>query len=158
MIMHGVKDTGVAVTTGGYRPRPLAILSDLDAAKLSSAVVDYVRSERAANVVLGLPLHKNGTDGEQRSITRLFGQSLLAKVRRRCGANVDVELCDEGIKDDEIVSSEALLGVRLDDALEPPRRVRDASDPRPVALARGECRARRRMERQRTKSFICARS
>ena len=57
---------------GGYRPRPLAILllSGLDANALSSHVVDYVLSERATNVVLGLPLHKNGTGSEQSDITR----------------------------------------------------------------------------------------
>ncbi|KAL7523135.1 LOW QUALITY PROTEIN: hypothetical protein ACHAWF_000390, partial [Thalassiosira exigua] len=37
---YGLSWTGVAVTTGGYRPRPLAIPSGLDADALSSRIVD----------------------------------------------------------------------------------------------------------------------
>ena len=57
--------------------------------------MDYVLSERATNIVLGLPLHKNGTASEQSSITRLFGLELLKEVRRRCGPGVHVHLWDE---------------------------------------------------------------
>ena len=92
---YGLTRTGIAITTGGYRPRPLTILAGLNTTQLSTAIVDYVQSERATNIVLGLPLHKNGTDSEQSSITRTFGQFLLQDVRRRCGKNVDVVMWDE---------------------------------------------------------------
>lgn len=92
---YGLTRTGIAITTGGYRPRPLTILSGLDATELSSAIVNYVQSEQATNIVMGLPLHKNGTASVQSSITRLFGQVLLTEVRQRCGSNIDLNLWDE---------------------------------------------------------------
>lgn len=93
---YGLSRTGIAITTGGYQPRPLTILSGLNnTQQLSSCIVDYVLSERATNIVLGLPLHKNGTSSEQSSLTRIFGMELLKEVRRRCGPSVHVHLWDE---------------------------------------------------------------
>lgn len=92
---YGLTRTGIAISTGGYRPRPLAILSNLNATELSTSVVNYVISEQATNIVLGLPLHKDGSDSEQSNITREFGQLLLQEVRKRCGTNISITLWDE---------------------------------------------------------------
>ncbi|KAL7538419.1 hypothetical protein ACHAXR_009316 [Thalassiosira sp. AJA248-18] len=101
---YGLTRTGIATTTGGYRPRPLTILSGLNSTELATAIVDYVVSERATNIVLGLPLHKNGTASEQSGITRMFGQYLLKEVRQRCGMTVELALWDERYTSKEAAS------------------------------------------------------
>jgi putative Holliday junction resolvase len=95
---YGLVRTGVAATTsGGYSPRPLAILFGYaNSSDLSRSIIDLVLSERATEIVLGLPLHKNGTDSEQSAITRRFGEFLAAEARGRCGRdNARVVLWDE---------------------------------------------------------------
>eukprot|EP00578_Thalassiosira_sp_NH16_P003535 CAMPEP_0181131678 /NCGR_PEP_ID=MMETSP1071-20121207/30571_1 /TAXON_ID=35127 /ORGANISM="Thalassiosira sp., Strain NH16" /LENGTH=285 /DNA_ID=CAMNT_0023217923 /DNA_START=10 /DNA_END=867 /DNA_ORIENTATION=- len=101
---YGLVRTGIAITTGGYRPRPLNIISGLDSAELSKVVVDHVLTERATNVVLGLPLHKNGTVSEQSVVTRTFGQELMREMRCRCGSNIDLVLWDERYTSKEAAS------------------------------------------------------
>ena len=103
-IDYGLSRTGLAITTGGYRPRPLTILSDLQTTELITTIVNYVISERATNIVLGLPLNKNGTDSHQSFITREFGQSLLQEVRSRCGLGINISLWDERYTSKEAVS------------------------------------------------------
>ena len=101
---YGLIRTGVAISTGGYHPRPLAILSNLNATELSTTIVNYVISEQATNIVLGLPLHKDGSDSEQSNITREFGQFLLQEVRKRCGTNISITLWDERYTSKEAAS------------------------------------------------------
>lgn len=93
---YGLVRTGIAVTSGGYSPCPLAILSGyINGTDLSTRIVDIVVSERATNVVLGLPLNKNGTASEQSELTRLFGKHLAMEIRKRCGHTTKVVLWDE---------------------------------------------------------------
>ena len=101
---YGLTRTGVAVTFGGYRPRPLAILSGLNNTELATALVDYVQSEQATNIVLGLPLNKNGTASKQSLITRDFGRALLSEVRSRCGPGIPIQLWDERYTSKEAAS------------------------------------------------------
>jgi putative transcription antitermination factor YqgF len=129
-IDYGLSRTGIAVTTGGYRPRPLAILSGytkqytlrnttkikeitgsedgivtgIDNSRLVEAIVSYATSERVTNLVLGLPLHKNGSISEQSNITRKFGMELLECVRRECGMTMNVTLWDERYTSKEAAS------------------------------------------------------
>ncbi len=100
----GLVRTGIAISTGGYQPRPLTILSNLNATQLSSKIVDYVISEQATNIVLGLPLHKNGTVSEQSTLTKEFGHILLQEVRKKCGKKVKVTLWDERYTSKEAAS------------------------------------------------------
>lgn len=100
----GLVRTGIAISTGGYQPRPLTILSDLNATQLSSKIVDYVIAEQATNIVLGLPLHKNGTISEQSTLTKEFGHILLQEVRKKCGRKVSVTLWDERYTSKEAAS------------------------------------------------------
>jgi putative Holliday junction resolvase len=94
---YGLVRTGIAVTSGGYSPRPLSILSGHDnATTLSRSIVDVLINEGATEIVLGLPLHKNGTDSEQSTLTRIFGMVLAMEVRKRCGRyDARVVLYDE---------------------------------------------------------------
>jgi putative Holliday junction resolvase len=93
---YGLVRTGIAVTSGGYSPCPLAILSGYNnGTDLSTRIVDIVVSERATNVVLGLPLNKNGTASEQSELTRAFGKHLAMELRKRCGHTTKVVLWDE---------------------------------------------------------------
>jgi putative Holliday junction resolvase len=96
-IDYGLSRTGIAITTGGYHPRPLAILSNYNqnSTTLSTQIVQYILSERATNIVLGLPLHKDGSNSEQSNITRTFGQILLQQVRQNCGPSINLTLWDE---------------------------------------------------------------
>ncbi|KAL7435721.1 hypothetical protein ACHAXM_004806 [Skeletonema potamos] len=95
-IDYGLSRTGIAITTGGYHPRPLAILSNYqNSTHLSTQIVQYIISEQATNIVLGLPLHKDGSNSEQSHITREFGQVLLQQVRQYCGNQISLTLWDE---------------------------------------------------------------
>lgn len=127
-IDYGLSRTGLAVTTGGYRPRPLAILSgytraiksrvdsknkgstqgDVDGkddnsdmviqynnTRLCQEILTYATAEQVTNLVLGLPLHKNGSISEQSTLTHQFGMELLECVRRECGTTMNVTLWDE---------------------------------------------------------------
>mmetsp|Transcript_27462 Transcript_27462/g.53161 ORF Transcript_27462/g.53161 Transcript_27462/m.53161 type:complete len:346 (+) Transcript_27462:97-1134(+) len=100
----GLVRTGIAISTGGYQPRPLTILSNLNATQLSSKIVDFVIAEQATNIVLGLPLHKNGTISEQSTLTKEFGHILLQEVRKKCGRRVSVTLWDERYTSKEAAS------------------------------------------------------
>jgi RNase H-fold protein (predicted Holliday junction resolvase) len=91
---YGLVRTGVAVTVG-YDPKPLAILTDLNATRVSQQVVRYCRSEQASRVIVGLPLHKNGTVAEQTNLTLNFSQELAKHVLRELGPGVPVLLWDE---------------------------------------------------------------
>jgi len=95
---------GVAITTGGYRPRPLTILSGLTTSELTTTIVKYVISERANNIVLGYPLNKNGTLSHQSSITKDFGLCLLQVVRQQCGNHINITLWDERYTSKEATS------------------------------------------------------
>ncbi|KAK1735060.1 RuvX/YqgF family protein [Skeletonema marinoi] len=79
-------------------------LSNLNTTELSTTIVNYVISEQATNIVLGLPLHKDGSDSEQSNITREFGQFLLQEVRKRCGTIISITLWDERYTSKEAAS------------------------------------------------------
>jgi len=106
---YGLVRTGVAATVG-YDPRPLTILSSLNETEAAKAVVQICRDEQAQRVVLGLPLHKNGTEAEQSNLTRAFGSYLSCAVYAEFGPNVPVYLWDE-----RYTSKEAAARVRSRD-------------------------------------------
>mmetsp|Transcript_21521 Transcript_21521/g.53179 ORF Transcript_21521/g.53179 Transcript_21521/m.53179 type:complete len:208 (+) Transcript_21521:4324-4947(+) len=78
---YGLVRTGVAATVG-YDPTPLKILSNLNNTEVSGCVVEMCRAEQANQVVVGLPLHKNGTEANQTTITRVFAAQLADHVIR----------------------------------------------------------------------------
>jgi putative Holliday junction resolvase len=91
---YGLVRTGVAVTVG-YNPKPLAILSDLNSTQVCDCVVDICKTEQASRVIVGLPLHKNGTEAEQTTLTRIFAAELAQKVLLGLGPKVPVVMWDE---------------------------------------------------------------
>ena len=94
-IDYGGVRTGLAATIG-YDFRPLRIVSDLNNTDLCAEVVATVRSENAQRIVVGLPLHKNGTESERSNITRCFAEELSAAVLSNFGPDfVGVHMWDE---------------------------------------------------------------
>lgn len=81
---YGLVRTGVAVTIG-YDPKPLRILKDLNNTEVSQQVIEICSAEKANQVIVGLPLHKNGTEANQTKITRAFASELANHVIRNLG-------------------------------------------------------------------------
>lgn len=91
---YGLVRTGVAATVG-YNPKPLEIISDLNNTEVCHRVVEICRAEQAQQVIVGLPLHKNGTEAEQTNLTRVFAAELATKVLYALGPDVLVYMWDE---------------------------------------------------------------
>eukprot|EP00532_Pseudo-nitzschia_australis_P005614 CAMPEP_0168174692 /NCGR_PEP_ID=MMETSP0139_2-20121125/6665_1 /TAXON_ID=44445 /ORGANISM="Pseudo-nitzschia australis, Strain 10249 10 AB" /LENGTH=418 /DNA_ID=CAMNT_0008092911 /DNA_START=121 /DNA_END=1377 /DNA_ORIENTATION=- len=119
---YGLVRTGVAVTIG-YNPEALdvivtdhPILTDDEAEKMSEEevekeqerrleiqrskvterVIELARRENADRIVVGLPLHKNGTEAHQSGLARKLACDHLAlAVLRTLGPGVSVYMCDE---------------------------------------------------------------
>jgi putative Holliday junction resolvase len=77
---------------------------------LAQDVVQTAASLQVSLIILGLPLHKNGTEQEQSSLTRTFGQELAAMAMARLGPNMKVMLWDE-----RYTSREAAARAQADD-------------------------------------------
>jgi putative holliday junction resolvase len=119
---YGTVRTGVAVTVG-YDPKPLAILSDLNATETCDKIVQMAASERVSQVILGLPFHKNGTVAEQTNLTVAFAEELAATVVKSLGPDVPVFYFDERYTSKEAAArlrsknpNEALYGMLDADA------------------------------------------
>lgn len=117
---YGLMRTGVA-TTVGYTPTPRAILSNLTNEVLCEEIVRIAAAEAASRIVVGLPLHKNGTIAEQTNLTIAFAEKLAYKSLERLGPHVIVELWDE-----RYTSKEAAARLRSVDPRSSTRGVLDA--------------------------------
>ncbi len=91
---YGLVRTGVAATVG-FNPKPLDILSDLNNTQVCQRVIEISRAEQAKQVIVGLPLHKNGTEAEQTNLTRIFAAELANQVLYELGPDCPVYLWDE---------------------------------------------------------------
>lgn len=91
---YGLVRTGVAATVG-YDPKPLAIISDLNSTQACQQIIQIVQAERASRIILGLPVHKNGTEAEQTTLTRIFASELSQMVLQKLGPKVPVYFWDE---------------------------------------------------------------
>lgn len=91
---YGLVRTGVAVTVG-FNPKPLDILTDLNNTQVCQRVIEICRAEQAKQIIVGLPLHKNGTEAEQTNLTRIFATELANQVLYELGPNCPVYLWDE---------------------------------------------------------------
>jgi putative Holliday junction resolvase len=91
---YGLVRTGLAVTVG-YAPQPLEIVEESNATVVARHIVQHADSLRVSQIILGLPLHKNGTEAEQTNLTRTFGSQLALQVLQKLGPNVPVLLWDE---------------------------------------------------------------
>lgn len=91
---YGLSRTGVAITVG-YNPKPIDIIKETDSALVVDSIVHYATSMQVSQIVLGLPLEKNGTECEQANLTRAFGEHLAIEVIAKLGPQVPVLLWDE---------------------------------------------------------------
>jgi len=91
---YGLVRTGVAVTIG-YDPKPIAILSDLNNTQLCQKVLEFAKAEQVAKIIVGLPLHKNGTVAEQTNLTLVFAEEMARASLLELGPRVPVEMWDE---------------------------------------------------------------
>lgn len=97
---YGLVRTGLALTVG-YEPVPLAILQETDLSKpwnttaVCVKVMEYATSQQVHRIVVGLPLHKNGTVAEQTNLTLAFGYELTAAALQTLGPGVPVHFFDE---------------------------------------------------------------
>ena len=121
---YGLVRTGVAVTIG-YNPEALDVIItdhpllkdyeveeqglseseveeeeerrlEIQRSKVAEKVVELARRETVDRIVVGLPLHKNGTEAPQTALTRKFARDHLAILAlRTLGPGVSVYMCDE---------------------------------------------------------------
>eukprot|EP00546_Thalassionema_frauenfeldii_P006252 CAMPEP_0178923358 /NCGR_PEP_ID=MMETSP0786-20121207/16674_1 /TAXON_ID=186022 /ORGANISM="Thalassionema frauenfeldii, Strain CCMP 1798" /LENGTH=283 /DNA_ID=CAMNT_0020597843 /DNA_START=215 /DNA_END=1067 /DNA_ORIENTATION=+ len=91
---YGLSRTGVAITVG-YNPKPIDIIKETNSALVVDSIVQYATSMQVSQIVLGLPLEKNGTECEQANLTRVFGEHLAIEVIAKLGPQVPVLLWDE---------------------------------------------------------------
>jgi len=90
----GTIRTGVAVTIG-YAPCPLPILQNMNTTEVAIKIVQLCQSESVSQVVVGWPIHKNGTVSEQANVTREFADLLSSSCYARFGPTFRVLLFDE---------------------------------------------------------------
>ena len=77
-IDYGLRRTGICVSVG-FSPRPLPLIQHKnDSAVVVAEVCETIRKEVAEQVVIGMPLNTNGTEGEQANHTRTFVEKLRA--------------------------------------------------------------------------------
>ena len=92
---YGLVRTGLAVTIG-YEPIPITIVSDLNNTQLSQYIIKLAESEKAKQIIVGLPFHTNGTEAEQTIITREFANHLNCAVYAHFGPSaMPIYLFDE---------------------------------------------------------------
>lgn len=119
---YGLVRTGVAVTIG-YNPEALDVIVtdhpllredeaegmleediekeeerrlEIQRARVTERVIELASRENADRIVVGLPLHKNGTEAPQSMLARKFAHDHLAiAALRNLGPGVSVYMCDE---------------------------------------------------------------
>ena len=119
---YGLVRTGVAVTIG-YNPEALDVIVtdhpllfddekegmleedvekeeerrlDVQRAKVTERVIEIASRENADRIVVGLPLHKNGTEAPQSLLARKFARDhLVIAALRNLGPGVSIYMCDE---------------------------------------------------------------
>lgn len=91
---YGLVRTGVAVTVG-FQPRPLQTIVETNATNVAIAIVSLCQTHKPTNIVVGWPLHKNGTEAAQTKKTRKFVEELTKQVWRELGEETNVVVWDE---------------------------------------------------------------
>lgn len=91
---YGLLRTGLALTVG-YDPQPLSIVSHLSQTELCTHIVQLVDTHSVSQVVLGYPVHANGTMAEQTQLTAKFATQLKCSLYAHFGPTVPLWLWDE---------------------------------------------------------------
>jgi putative transcription antitermination factor YqgF len=89
---YGLVRTGIASTVG-YNPQPLDILTNLNNTQVCHRILHHARSQQSQQIIVGLPLHKNGTIAAQTNLTLIFAKELTILALQKL--NVPVILWDE---------------------------------------------------------------
>lgn len=76
-IDYGGRRVGLAVSVG-IAPRPLDVLPHSIVDSLIERILEIAEYEDVTQIVVGLPLEADGTEGEQARMTRAFSQRLAA--------------------------------------------------------------------------------
>lgn len=84
---YGHKRVGVAFSDP-FRSYSLPDSAIINTPELIPNLMKTVREKNVTHIVVGLPLHMNGTDTPQTTLTRVFAQQLAKQ-------GVPVSLCDE---------------------------------------------------------------
>lgn len=85
----GTRRIGVAVSDAlGLTAQPLTTVINREE-RVCEEIASLVRAHQAAYIVMGLPLHMNGSEGEKAREARAFGERLAGR------AGVRVEYIDE---------------------------------------------------------------
>ena len=92
---YGLVRTGLAMSVG-YEPIPLAIITaSNNTTELCQTIIQYAVTYQVQQIVVGLPLHKNGTIAEQTKLTLNFTQQLAIHALSQLGPQVSILLFDE---------------------------------------------------------------
>mmetsp|Transcript_20301 Transcript_20301/g.30125 ORF Transcript_20301/g.30125 Transcript_20301/m.30125 type:complete len:313 (-) Transcript_20301:2512-3450(-) len=91
---YGLARTGIAITVG-YSPKPVAVIEETNSKLVVDSIVQYATTMQVSQIVLGLPLDKNGTECEQTNLTRVFGEELASQAIAKLGPHASVMLWDE---------------------------------------------------------------
>lgn len=100
-IDYGTARIGISVSDStGLLARSLTVIRRVSDAKAVDSIAELVREHDVDEVVVGLPLHMNGSVGERAEMCRAFAQ----RIRERIGK--PVEMYDERLT---TVAAERLL-------------------------------------------------
>ncbi len=107
-IDHGDVRTGVAVTDGlGLTAQPKEVVRERDMTRTAERVAEIARDLDAAEIVIGLPINMDGTEGPRAKKARKVGAKVEALV------DVPVRYWDERLTSAQAERSLAGRGSRL---------------------------------------------
>ena len=93
---HGDRRTGVAISDPqGILATPLTVLAPGGEDVLIDEVLKLVEQHEAGRIVIGLPCHLTGEEGEQAGKVTAFAEKLSQRARESGLSQLDVQLWDE---------------------------------------------------------------
>ncbi|MBQ1433775.1 MAG: Holliday junction resolvase RuvX [Ruminococcus sp.] len=87
---YGDARTGIAVSDNSeFLASPVGTIKEYNAERLAQKVADISREQNAGEIIVGLPINMNGTEGPRAEKCREFGDMLRGLV------DVEVKMWDE---------------------------------------------------------------
>ena len=87
---YGDARTGIAVSDNSeFLASPVGTIKEYNAERLAQKVADIAREQNAGEIIVGLPINMNGTEGPRAEKCREFGDMLRELV------DVEVKMWDE---------------------------------------------------------------
>ena len=119
---YGLVRTGLAMSVG-YEPIPLTIVTTTTSSssnhhhpnvtELCQTIIQYATTYQVQQIIVGLPLHKNGTIAEQTLLTLNFTQQLAIRVVSQLGPHISILLFDERYTSKMAVAREHVQNPKL---------------------------------------------